>query len=613
MNRISLHLDEIVCLMAGLLGIIAGLIYFLARRSPSAENCRDLGRLRREFLFSAVIVSSLFSYIFFCSTKLLAQDKTELTQSDKKGVVNDKRKILESKEWQELKVYWNVITAKYDTLQEDDRYSGGYSDWKNTLLEKISEYKISKLDRLVSEGTMSKDTQKALDRIVKGIASYMYNSNSGGTCYMMTQEGARRKENLGKLYRESLILQQQFDKGTLTPEVLKKATINMTKILEALELLDEKSEQREDAGEELVITDKVESKSRAFIDYIVDLNEYTEEPDAEKTLYNEFKGKNAVDIILNLLKDLEKQKKKGIEGMWEARRIKRTVADALGAIGGKEQNPILRDLYKDEALSTFQRSSSTSDGKIDDDKMELFVHYPIRDAAARALQKRGVQVKLESEQKPDSSDGRAMILKAFESDDLLNNQYGINAAGFSKDKSMIPVIAKFAEKSPFLADDVIEALGSLGGKASVQMIISIYEKNDRKSTSSLADALGKIGGGDAVAYLKKEYADDKNKSAKSSFLKALIKVNAAGLDRILDSAIKDSDKNIQIIATIKLYKSGNQGAENIIKGILDGNDKSIVSSLRIHLWNDNDPKAKELMDKCNRSLRKAEGVNDVKD
>ncbi len=77
-------------LIAGVAGIIAGILFFLLKKTPSPETCKNSGPLKREFLLNAVLVSSLLScFVFFCSTKLSAQDKQENATEQKTAAAND--------------------------------------------------------------------------------------------------------------------------------------------------------------------------------------------------------------------------------------------------------------------------------------------------------------------------------------------------------------------------------------------------------------------------------------------------------------------------------------------------------------------------------------------
>jgi len=133
MNKFYANLGWALPIAVGAAGIVAGIFFFIARNNPSPETCKNAGTLKREFLLNAVIVSSLLScFVFFCSTKLSAQDKKENAAEQKTATANDVKKIIESQEWQELKVFWNLITTKEKSL-EDEKNMGVIPSWKHPL------------------------------------------------------------------------------------------------------------------------------------------------------------------------------------------------------------------------------------------------------------------------------------------------------------------------------------------------------------------------------------------------------------------------------------------------------------------------------------------------
>ena len=451
MSKIGLSI-----LVAGVAGIIAGIIFFLLRKTPSPETCKNSGPLKREFLLNAVLVSSLLScLVFFCSTKLSAQDKQENATEQKTAAANDIKKIIESKEWQELKVFWNLITARAYTLEgsgDKNNLNMWIPAWKKILLDTIADYKIKKLDCLVAEGAMTKQTQKALSHIFNGMVSHVCASKSGSTCYLMIPEGGERRNRLDILLARSIFLQNQFRKGQLKPDVIRDISEEILMSLDPMSLIDDElktpqSEKDEiiiedspkekspsiqsETNELIIIEDKPKTVSNKIIDFIIDMNEYTSSQDAEKSLYEELHGKNAVSILLGHLEHAN-------------RNMKINIADAFGSIGGDEVIPVLQDLYKDESISTFKRYDSHTKiiGGADDDDLPLFVFYPVRDAAAKSLKKYKVDVEEKSERSADSPEGREMILKALENGDDESLMSAISAACHSKDKSMIPSLVE---------------------------------------------------------------------------------------------------------------------------------------------------------------------------
>ena len=508
MSKIGLSI-----LIAGVAGIIAGIIFFLLRKTPSPETCKNSGPLKREFLLNAVLVSSLLScFVFFCSTKLSAQDKQENLTEQKTATANDIKKIIESKEWQELKVFWNLITAKNEALEERGNH---IPYWKRTVLYAIADYKTKKLDCLVAGGAMAKETQKALNRIVKDMISHICRLNSGATCYLMSNEGVQRMGNLNNLLAQSLFLQGQFEEDQLEPDVLRKTSEEILSSLEALELLEKDFENSQHGKKALTTKDRPETVSRKVIELVVDLNEYKFDSKRVESFLEEINGRKTVEILREFLKDANGYDKVAI-------------AEALGSIGGEETIPILQDLYKDEFLDTY---TSASDGM----NYECIVNYPVRDAAGVSLVKRGISANETSIQKANSPEGSKMILKALDSKAYQDFSRVIYAAGQTKDKSMIPILLSFREKHPDMTGSVIEALGELGGAESVPTIISLYENDNKRAFSSLAETLGKTASKEVASkYIKKEFENSKQSESKIVF------INSSTLLLLVFSSISNS-------------------------------------------------------------------------
>lgn len=566
-------------------GIVLGIILFLLRRTLSPATCKRCGILKREFFLSAAIVSSLLSYMALCASSVMAKEKDGQTvQEASPATATNLQALKQSKEWQDLKVLWNLITGDLEFLQDDSdngriRMSDGLPRWKASLLLAVVDHRIKQLDRLVNQGVLSADTSKAITSLFHDMLSHVANSNSGATCYMMSAEGGRWVGAVSDLQSQMKEIWKLSKTGTLNESVIATIEKQLKEKLTVLDIFGEwpiskiTEEEMEDRIQQWRKQGKINARwvdcsiSRQITEEIlkerqsklssderarrqvawqqdqqtvlklaVDLGRYVPNRAAEKEIIKEFCGNMAQTRLVECLKTANSYEK--VE-----------LIKGLGEIGGPDIVPILKEQLNDKTLQCFSRSSSAN---IDPDAMTGYVAYSIHDQAVEALKALGVEAPEKSERKAESPEARAMVKEALASKDPKVIESGIRAVSNTKDKSLIPLLKAILAEQPSLRDDVLEILGELGDASSLPLIISAAEEG--ADPQFICSALGDIGTKEALDYLQKLASVSKDPSMRRIALYYLAEKKKATFIPVFKEALKDGQLSVRLQAASALQQ-----------------------------------------------------------
>ncbi len=566
-------------------GIVLGIILFLLRRTLSPATCKRCGILKREFFLSAAIVSSLLSYMALCASSVMAKEKDGQTvQEASPATATNLQALKQSKEWQDLKVLWNLITGDLEFLQDDSdngriRMSDGLPRWKASLLLAVVNHRIKQLDRLVNQGVLSAETSQAISALFHDMLSHVARSNSNATCYMMSAEGGQWRSAIYNLESQMKEIKKLSKAGTLNESVIATIEKQLKEKLTVLDILgewpiskitEEEMESRiqqwrkqgkinvrwidgsirRQIAEEIVkemqsklSSDEREKRKAAWqqdqqtvLDLTVDLGRYVPNRAAEKEIIKEFSGNMAQTRLVECLKTANSYEK--------AELIK-----GLGEIGGTDIVPILKEQLNDKTLQCFSRSSSAN---IDPDAMTGYVAYSIHDQAVEALKALGVEAPEKSESKSESPEARVMVKEALASKDHNVQKSGIGAAGKTKDKSLIPQLKAILTEQPSLRDEILRALGQLGDAASLPLIMSAADEGADPET--LCSALEQLGTKEALDYLQKLVSVSKDPSMRRIALYCLAEKKEVAFIPVFKEALKDGQLSVRLQAASALQQ-----------------------------------------------------------
>jgi len=568
-----------------LAGIIVGIIFFLRKKTLTSVPHKRYGVLKRELFLSAAIVSSLLSYMWLSASNAMAKEKDDPTSQEAlQTTITNLDVLKQSKEWQDLKVLWKLITGDLEFLQDDTdeeemRIGYGIPGWKVSLLVMAVDHRIKQLDRLVKQGVLSADTSKAIASLFHDMISHVARSNSGATCYAMTAEGGRWVGAVSDLQTQLKEIRKQSKAGTLNASVVATIEKQLKEKLTVLDILGEwpsinvtdeevdarirqwrkqgkitakwtdgsvsrqiKEEIIKERQSHLPVEQQVRRKEawaqdqQAILDLTVDLGRYVPNRTAEKEIIKEFSGEIAQNRLLDNLKtasNYEKQK----------------LAEGISALGGTNAVPILMELLNDKTLACFSRTSSPN---INFENMTGYVAYSVRDKAIDALKKLGVEVPEKSEKKANSPEARAMVKEALASKDIGILGSGIRAAGKTKDKSFIPILKSILTQHPSLRDETLGVLGELGDASSLPLIINAAEEG--AEPWSICSALEHLGTKEALEYLKKLVAISKDPSMRRIAIHYLTVKKEASFVPVFKEALKDVQLAVRLEAASALQQ-----------------------------------------------------------
>lgn len=616
-------------------GIVLGVVLFLLRRTVSPASCRNCCALKREILLNAVIVSGMLSYLCFCGSTALGKDAQDASGKLAAAGITDIQAFEQTKEWQELKVLWNLITGNLDFLQNDsgDRmmgHPGAIPAWKLSLLKTTIDYRMTQLDRLVQQGLLSATTRRAIATLFTDMVGHVGSSNSGATCYMMTEEGGRWASAMSGVETQAKELRKHYRGGSLKDDVLKDIEAQLREKLLVLEILGDtpvdeitdddinariklwrqqgrihtrwignaiRREVREEITKEKEATlpkDELAKRKEAWdrdqsmiLALAVDLGRYTPDRAAEKEIKKELTGKTACDKILARLKTADSYEKKSL-------------VQGLTVVGGKDAIPVLMELLHDKTLSSYSSTTSSYDSS-DPQAMEKFersmtryVEFTIRDAASAALRELGAEAPPESKKQAESPEGRAMVKDALGSADPEVKRSAIHAAGMTRDKTLIPVIEKMAMDDRSLVDDVLYALGEMKDPSVLQFVITVAGDADTDPVA-VASALHKIGTKEALGYLQEQASSSKDPSMRECAINLLAEKKDKAFLPVFKEALEDKEIAVKLSAAIAMQAMGCEDGVPVLAEAAKFPDRDISSKAMHALKQSQDPRASEFL------------------
>ncbi|MDD5707891.1 MAG: HEAT repeat domain-containing protein, partial [Kiritimatiellae bacterium] len=620
-------------------GILFGVVLFLLRRAVSPRSSRNCGTLKRELLLNAVIVSGMLSYLSSCSSRALGKDAqdTQTKVAPAGAMVTNIQAFEQTKEWQDLKVLWNLITGNLDFLQNDSGSPRigfpGIPAWKIALLNATVDYRMTQLDRLVQQGILSVNTRKAIATLFTDMVGHVGRSNSGATCYAMTEEGGRWANAMSCLETQARELRKHYRDGSLKDGVLKDIEAQLQEKLRVLEILgdsgiDEVTDEeittrirqwrqqgrihvrwidgktRREVREE--ITKEKESKlsrdeaarrkeawnrnQEMILALAVDLGRYAPDRTGEKEIEKEFSGKVARDRIMARLKTANSYEKKSL-------------VEGLAAVGGAEAVPVLKELLNDMTMRSYSTTSASSDSCDSSDpqamekyerSMTSYVEYPVRDAAAAALRELGVNAPGESKKLAESPEGRAMVKEALGSSDPEVRRSAIRAAGMTRDKTLIPVIEKILQNDSSAVDDVLRAFGEIGDPSVLPLVISEADKGDADPWA-IGSTLREIGTKESLGYLQKLTFSSKDPSMRECAIRLLSEKKDKSFLPMFKEALKDKEIVVKLSAAIALQDIGCEDGFLVLAEAAKASDRDLRNQAMCALKQSKDPRASEFL------------------
>lgn len=607
-------------------GIVLGIGLFLLRRTLSPATCKRCGILKRELFLSAAIVSSLLSYISLYASSAMAKEKDGQTvQEVSPTTATNLQALKQSKEWQDLKVLWNLITGDLDFLYDDADDSRtsmreGFPLWKRSLILVAVDHRIKQLDRLVNQGVLSAETSQAISALFHDMTRHVARTNSGASCYMMSPEGGRWRSAIYSIESQMKEMRKLSKAGTLNEAVIATIENQLKEKLTVLDILGEwpisniteeemeaRIQQWRKQGKinvrwidgsirrqiaEAIVKErqsKLSSDERAkrkaawqqdqqtVLDLTVDLGRYVRNRASEKEIVKEFTGKVAQTRLADCLKTADSYEKEEL--------IK-----GLSEIGGTDVVPILKEQLNDKTIDCFSRSSSDT---IAPKALVDFVAYSVRDKAIDALKELGLSTPDKSERKAESPEGRAMVKEALESKDHKVQKSGIWAVGKTKDKSLIPLLKVILTEQPSLCDEILRALGELGDGSSLPLIMSAAEEGANPET--LCSALEQLETKEAMAYLQKLVSASKDPLMRRIALHCLSVKKETSFIPLFKEGLKDGQLSVRLEAASALLQLDCKDGFSVFVEASKSDDPDLREEAMDCLAQSKDPRAAEYL------------------
>jgi len=599
--------EKLAIVVAGILGVLLGIWYFVTRSTPDSQRCKKAQGLTRQVLLTAVLVSALSSYLVGCAKQAATSSRSQPAVPTNGTVAAAIDALARTREWQELKVIWNLLT-------EDRRV---FEDKKDRDLELSSLNKSLcglairvRLDAMREKGLFSDVEMAALANLFDTMSSHYFLKRSGMTCYLQSARGGQIADGRDAIEQQAKLLRKHYREGTLSRDVVVKAEETIAAKLRILDILNE-----EDAG--LVTEEEILAKAREWrdkgktetiqLDYWQRtgiINELLEQKDAalpehtkreRKTAWHRHRARltgAAIDLATYVPDDRsEATVDKALRGKRlppdavanylrnEDNPGRAALVEPYAEMAGRKAVPLLRELMRDHEIHV--SGHNTDAGTV------CTITFPVRTAAARELARMGIRPPgyenvLSSEfgdksvYKSNTPEGKAVIKELLTtSKNLRVLDHAIWPAGESRDPSMIPLLRQLAEKHEQLHADVVRALGDIAHPDGLPLLPEIVGKGTVDSWTVFG-AVVAIGGDRAEALLEEQMLESQSSRVQSSAVHSLARALKEDAVPILLNALKQKDKPyLRVCAGRALQDFGNHAAVPIAMELVASEDEAV--------------------------------------
>ena len=631
-------MQKLTIILAGLLGVLLGLWYFVTQTAPRAQRCKQARGLSRHILLTGILVSALVSYIAGCALKPISARKTGSSPTARSGHRDHLDALAETQQWRELRVMWNLLTGDQRVFEDEKNRDLLTYSLNRQLYGLVVRLRLDEIREL---SLLSEVEQAALGKLFETMSSHYFSKRSGMTCYLMTMEGARLVEGRDGIEQQTQLLRKHYRQGTLSSDVVAKIEDTIVAKLGLLDVLNEEDAglltekdirtraaewfeqgrigsitpdrwQREELIKEILaeknsaISEKNRQlRARRWLDHrsrltktVIALGQYTPDANAEKDILAALKGRSIpLKALAAYLRDVESSGRARLVPLYVER-------------AGRKAIPLLKELLEDEEI----RVSGEQNGCV--------MSFPVRTAAARQLAMLGISTpgyedilgpppkKPQTGSKATPQDGltvreritQELLLEASSHDPYHGNAKtyststpeakamlkqllrsrsvkvlgsAIWSAGLSRDHTMIPLLEKIATKHTELHDEIARALEDIGHSDGLPLLRRMVEGGTTASCY-IFPAVVAIGGDEAAKFCERLVFESASANTQTDAVAYLVQMQKEKAVPVLLKALEQKRKPfLRIYAGRYLQRLGNDAALPIAMELVKSQDKRV--------------------------------------
>ena len=153
-------MQRVALIIAGILGVLLGIWYFVTKRTPALQRCRRAQGFAHQVLLTAILFSALASLTVGCARKPDSSSPENVSSANADNPADQIGSLAKMSNWQELKVLWNLLTGDQRVLEHaKDREHFSYS--MNAALCNLIVH--IRLDEIRQANVMSKSEMTAIE------------------------------------------------------------------------------------------------------------------------------------------------------------------------------------------------------------------------------------------------------------------------------------------------------------------------------------------------------------------------------------------------------------------------------------------------------------------
>jgi hypothetical protein len=491
-------------------------------------------------LLIAVLVSSLLSSAVSSAQEGSATNAVPAASAPLNADNLDQ--LIQSQEWQDLKVIWNLITGDQGTQTQlfGSEKKNLYSQYNGALCRYVV---YLNLRTIKEQGYLSLAETVALESVFSGLLSHFeIKTVSPVFCYMPSNAGTQTMQTKESLDKQMELLRKHGREGTLCAEVVDVAQEALRVKLQFLDLLntglyDSFEPAMSRRGHQWKADGKIgplwmicDGGDEIFDELANEGDFWVNDKQHQRFSVWQKGSSRLARAVVNFARDTETHNLARVSGqitegnglrvdemepyLRDCGRYYRTeLIQVYGHLAGKSATPFLEELLQDDEIQEGWVGGKQT------------IAYPVRKAALNELVKMagfgrwqtGIASSLYKkfllwehksciEVEKFSPDGIAVVRASLTNKNLSVRWVAVCAlCKENADTSTIPLLAEIAKNDPELSESVINALCRLGDPGGLPIIFEIAEKGFL-NPETICHALAEVGGSDAGSVLLKATA-----------------------------------------------------------------------------------------------------------